>query len=87
MTWHGVEKNWRLRKSAYRYCHCHCHCHCQRIFIALQISNSLGTGTVLNAVQIIEQRKQRISRESAVQKFWEITEVLAMALSTIATTA
>jgi hypothetical protein len=81
MTRHGVEKNWRLRKSAYRYCHC------QRIFIALQISNSLGTGTVLNAVQIIEQRKQRISRESAVQKFWEITEVLAMALSTIATTA
>lgn len=46
------------------------------IFITLQITGSLGTGAVLNSVQIIEQEQKRISLESCVQKFWEIAEVL-----------
>lgn len=46
------------------------------IFIALQISGSLGTGAILNSVQVIEQEQKRISIESCVQKFWEIAEVL-----------
>lgn len=46
------------------------------IFIALQISGSLGTGAVLNSVQIIEQEQKRISLESCVQKFWDIAEAL-----------
>jgi hypothetical protein len=46
------------------------------VFIAVQISGSLGTGAVLNSVQIIEQEQRRMSLESCVQKFWKIAEVL-----------
>lgn len=46
------------------------------IFIAFQISGSLGTGQVLNNVQIIEQEQARNSVENCVMKFWEIAELL-----------
>lgn len=46
------------------------------IFIAFQITGSLGTGAVLNAAEVIQQEQQRLSVESCVQKFWEIAEVL-----------
>lgn len=46
------------------------------VFIAFQITGSLGTGRVLNATQVIAQEQNRISVESCVQKFWEIADVL-----------
>jgi hypothetical protein len=46
------------------------------IFIAFQISGSLGTGKVLNAAQVIEQEQNRISLENCVQKFWQIAGIL-----------
>jgi hypothetical protein len=46
------------------------------VFIAFQITGSLGSGVVLNAQQIIVQEQQRVELESCAATFWDIAEVL-----------
>ncbi len=46
------------------------------VFIAFQITGSLGSGGVLNAQQIMDQEQRRIELESCVAKFWAISELL-----------
>ncbi len=46
------------------------------VFIAFQITGSLGTGAVLNAQEIINQEQRRIELESCVAKFWQIAELV-----------
>jgi hypothetical protein len=46
------------------------------VFIAFQITGSLGSGVVLNAQEIIVQEQQRVELESCAAKFWEIAQVL-----------
>lgn len=46
------------------------------IFIAFQITGSLGTGRILNPQEIINQEQRRVALEGCVAKFWEIAELL-----------
>jgi hypothetical protein len=46
------------------------------VFIAFQITGSLGTGKVLNPQEIINQEQQRVALEGCVATFWEIAELL-----------
>lgn len=46
------------------------------VFIAFQISGSLGTGAILNAAQVIQQEQKRVALESCIRKFWEISSIL-----------
>ncbi|MFT4863529.1 MAG: hypothetical protein ACI95C_002761 [Pseudohongiellaceae bacterium] len=46
------------------------------VFIGFQITGSLGTGAVLNPLEIINQEQTRNELESCVAKFWEIAELV-----------
>jgi len=46
------------------------------VFIAFQITGSLGSGAVLNAQEIIDQEQKRVALESCVAKLWTIADLL-----------